>query len=363
MPSSHFRIGLVGCGRISAKHIAAIALDPNRASLVALCDVSPEKIELAASQYISEGLSHQQRFSSPKQYTSFNQLLYDVRHHILVLDLLVLATPSGLHPEQAMAAAELGLHVCTEKPMATRWMDGVQMVKAFDQAGTKLFVVKQNRFNSTLQLLKRQLERNRFGQIAIVNINVFWQRPQQYYDQASWRGTWEFDGGALMNQASHYVDLLDWLIGPVESLSASIATIARSIEVEDSAVLQLKWRNGALGTMAVTMLTYPENLEGSITIIGERGTVKVGGTAVNKIEHWSFADESSDDDLIHEASYATSNVYGFGHAAYYKSVFDSLSGIDVEVCDGREGLKSLEILIGAYRSARDLKVIHLPLVY
>ena len=179
--------------------------------------------------------------------------------------------------------------------MATRWKDGVAMVKACDEAGVNLFVVKQNRFNSTLHQ-KRQLQAGRFGKLAMVSVNVFWQRPQSYYDKDNWRGTWEFDGGALMNQASHYVDLLDWLVGPVESLSASIATLGRAIEVEDTAAMQLRWRNGALGTMAVTMLTYPKNLEGSITLLGETGTVKIGGPAVNKIEHWDFAGEKIPDD-------------------------------------------------------------------
>jgi UDP-N-acetyl-2-amino-2-deoxyglucuronate dehydrogenase len=247
--------------------------------------------------------------------------------------------------------------------MATRWADGVAMVKACDDAGVHLFVVKQNRFNSTLQLVKRQLTAGRFGKLAMVAVNVFWQRPQSYYDQDSWRGTWEFDGGALMNQASHYVDLLDWLVGPVQSVSASTATLGRAIEVEDTAALQLRWRNGALGTMAVTMLTYPKNLEGSITLLGERGTVKIGGPAVNQIEHWAFADECPDDALVEQTSYETTSVYGFGHPPYYANLLDALQGEAEALCDGREGLRSLELLIGAYRSARDGQTVHLPLEY
>ena len=165
-----------------------------------------------------------------------------------------------------------------------------------------------------------------------------------------------------MNQASHYIDLLDWLVGPVESVSASIATLGRSIEVEDTAALQLRWRNGALGTMAVTMLTYPKNLEGSITLLGESGTVKIGGPAVNKIEHWEFSDKNSDDDCVEEASYETTSVYGFGHPPYYSNLLDALQGKEEPLCDGREGLRSLELLTSAYLSARDGKVVHLPLV-
>jgi len=236
-------------------------------------------------------------------------------------------------------------------------------VRACDEAGVHLFVVKQNRFNSTLQLVKRQLQSGRFGQLAMVTVNVFWQRPQGYYDQDSWRGTWEFDGGALMNQASHYVDLLDWLVGPVESVSASTATLGRSIEVEDTAALQLRWRNGALGTMAVTMLTYPKNLEGSITLLGETGTVKIGGPAVNQIEHWAFPDQSPDDALVEQASYETTSVYGFGHPLYYANMLDALQGREAALCDGREGLHSLELLVACYLSARDKETINLPLVY
>ena len=164
-----------------------------------------------------------------------------------------------------------------------------------------------------------------------------------------------------MNQASHYIDLLDWLVGPVETVSASIGTLGRNIQVEDTAALHLRWRHGALGTMAVTMLTYPKNLEGSILLLGETGTVRIGGPAVNKIEHWEFADSSPDDDLIETASYEISSVYGFGHPAYYQNMLDHLTGSSNAVCDGRSGLRSMELLIASYRSARDRKFVSLPL--
>jgi UDP-N-acetyl-2-amino-2-deoxyglucuronate dehydrogenase len=207
------------------------------------------------------------------------------------------------------------------------------------------------------------VEQGRFGRIYMVNINVFWTRPQEYYDSARWRGTWEFDGGAFMNQASHYVDLLDWLIGPIESVQAYTATLARNIEVEDTGVMGIKWRSGALGSMNVTMLTYPKNLEGSITIIGESGTVRVGGVAVNEIQHWEFAQGHPDDEKIEQANYATTSVYGFGHPLYYDNVINVLRGDGSPETDGREGLKSLEVLIAAYLSARDGRRVALPLDY
>jgi UDP-N-acetyl-2-amino-2-deoxyglucuronate dehydrogenase len=279
-------------------------------------------------------------------------------------DVVVLATPSGLHPVHAMQCAEAGRHVVTEKPMATRWQDGKRMVELCDRAGVRLFVVKQNRLNPTVQLLKRAIKKHRFGRIYAVNCSVFWTRPQEYYDSARWRGTWEFDGGAFMNQASHYVDLLEWLLGPVESVFAYTATLARRIEVEDTGVAAIRWRSGALGSMNVTMLTYPKNLEGSITILGERGTVRLGGVAVNRIEHWEFADPDPEDDADWaEASYQTSSVYGFGHTLYYDNVIRALRGEAAPETDGREGLRSLELLVAIYESARDGRRIGLPLEY
>lgn len=340
------RFALTGCGRIATNHFEALKKHAEDTELVAVCDSDPAVLEGAVASTGAIG------------YRSHRELVEKSQ-----ADIVVLATPSGLHSAQAIDAANQGLHVVTEKPMATRWHDGVDMVKACDQAGVRLFVVKQNRCNATLQLLKRAIRRGRFGRIYTVAMNVFWARPQQYYDSAKWRGTWEFDGGAFMNQASHYIDLLDWLVGPVESVMAYTGTLARNIEVEDSGVAAIRWRNGALGTVNVTMLTYPKNLEGSITILGEKGTVRIGGVAVNEIQRWEFAEPHPDDLLVSDASYQTSSVYGFGHSAYYADVISALRGLPVEVTDGREGLKSLEILIALYRSSRDGYKVSLPLEY
>lgn len=338
------RFALVGCGRIAGNHIAAIKSHASQAELVAVCDTDKSALEKAASE------------TGAQAYTSLHDML-----RISDAEVVVLTTPSGLHASQAITVAESGRHVVTEKPMATRWNDALAMVRACDMANVRLFVVKQNRRNATLQLLKKAIDAGRFGRIYNVNVNVFWTRPQDYYDQADWRGTWEFDGGAFMNQASHYVDLLRWLIGPVESVFAYTATLERKIEAEDSGVLALRWRSGAMGTMNVSMLTYPKNYEGSITIIGEKGTVRIGGLAVNEIQHWEFADSSPDDALVKEVSYSTTSVYGFGHPLYYQNVIDVLRGqAEPETC-GRSGLQSLELLIAAYRSARDGVRIPLPL--
>jgi UDP-N-acetyl-2-amino-2-deoxyglucuronate dehydrogenase len=340
------KIAVVGCGRISAKHFESIQQNANYLELVAICDVNNKILNQCADKF------------NVASYTSMSKLLKSVD-----VDIVAICTPSGLHPDQAVLAAQHGVHVITEKPMATRWKDGLRMVKACDSADVNLFVVKQNRKNSTLKLLKQAITEKRFGKIYMVHLNVFWTRPQEYYDSAKWRGTWELDGGAFMNQASHYVDLIDWLIGPVANIQAMTATQARDIEVEDTGVMNIRWRSGALGSMSVTMLTYPQNYEGSITIIGEKGTVRVGGVAVNKIEQWDFKDKRKYDDEIHNISYETTSVYGFGHSLYYKNVIDVLYGKADPETDGREGLKSLEVLIALYLSARDGLTISLPLEY
>ena len=340
------KVAIIGCGRIAKNHFSAIEKHEKNIDLVAVCDTNRDILK-----------DHQTRYNVP----GFNQYTDLLAQNDA--DMVVICTPSGLHANQTILAAKAGKHVMTEKPMATRWQDGLDMVRACDDARVRLFVIKQNRSNATLQLLRRAINEKRFGKIHMVHINVFWTRPQEYYDSAKWRGTWEMDGGAFMNQASHYVDLLEWLIGPIADVQAMTGTLGRDIEVEDSGVLNVRWRNGALGSMAVTMLTYPKNLEGSITILGEKGSVRVGGVAVNEIQHWDFSESADYDADVQNFSYETTSVYGFGHPLYYNNVVETLRGNVDPATDGREGLKSLELLIAAYRSARDNRTISLPLEY
>lgn len=339
------RLALVGCGRIAANHFSAMETHAESIELTDVCDINTSALNAAVQRTGAQG------------HSKLADLLKTTD-----ADLVVLTTPSGLHSQQAVDVAKASKHVMTEKPMATRWHDGLNMVKACDAAGVRLFVVKQNRMNVTLRLLKEAVEQGRFGRIYNVALNVFWTRPQDYYNQGNgWRGTWEFDGGAFMNQASHYIDLLDWIIGPVESVMAYSATQARNIEAEDSGVAAIRWRSGAMGTLNVSMLTYPKNLEGSITILGEKGTVRVGGVAVNEIQEWQFADERPEDAQIKTASYATTSVYGLGHPLYYGNVVQTLRGEAEAETDGRSGLKSLELLVAMYRSAKDGVKVGLPL--
>ena len=337
------RVALVGCGRISRNHLEAIQRIDGL-QLAAVADA-----ELARAQSVG------QEYGVPA-FATLEEMLAAVPS-----DLVSVCTPSGLHPQHGMVAARAGRHVLTEKPMAISLAGADELVQACDGAGVHLFVVKQNRLNPPVQLLKRAVDKGRFGRIYSANVTVRWTRPQEYYDAEPWRGTWEFDGGAIMNQASHYVDLMQWLVGPVESVMAKTATQARRIEAEDSGMAVLKFRSGALGVIEVTVLTYPRNLEGSITILGERGSVKIGGTAVNRVEHWLFAEYDDDDKLVEAANTNPPNVYGFGHEGYYRNVLPVLHGEAKPDTDGRAGRKSLELILGIYESARTGCDVPIPL--
>lgn len=339
-----FRVAVAGCGRISHNHFEALDRIEGL-SLSAVCDVVESRAREAGEKW------------NVPWFTSVDQMLAGAPS-----DIVTIATPSGMHPQHGVLAARAGKHVVSEKPMAISLSAADELVKACDDAGVHLFVVKQNRLNATVQLLKRALDKGRFGRLFMVNATVRWARPQEYYDQAKWRGTWEFDGGAFMNQASHYVDLVQWFMGPVESVMAKTATMARRIEAEDSGAALLKFRNGAIGVLEVTMLTFPKNLEGSITLLGERGTVKIGGTAVNRIEHWQFADYDDDDKLVESANTNPTSVYGFGHEPYYRNVLKVLRGQAVPETDGRAGRKSLELILGIYESAKTGREVPLPLI-
>jgi UDP-N-acetyl-2-amino-2-deoxyglucuronate dehydrogenase len=338
-----FKVALVGCGRISRNHFEALR-KLGGLTLTAVCDIVPERARASAEQ---EGVP---------AFSSYEEMLQRVE-----CDIVSICTPSGLHAAHGALAARAGKHVITEKPMAISLGQADELVKACDDAGVFLFVVKQNRLNPPIQLLRRAVDKGRFGRIFIANTTVRWQRPQEYYDAAPWRGTWEFDGGAIMNQASHYVDLIQWLVGPVESVMAKTATQARRIEAEDSGVALLKFRSGALGVIEVNVLTYPRNIEGSITILGEKGSVKIGGTAVNRVEHWQFADYDDDDKLVDSANTNPPTVYGFGHEGYYRNVLSVLRGEAQPQTDGRAGRKSLELILGIYESAKIGREVPIPL--
>lgn len=355
--SYKIKIAIVGCGRISKKHITAIIKEYNRCELVALCDNNEISIDNICNFYEENLEKNNQVSKNLKRFNTYEGLINEHLQNKLAIDLVVLATPSGLHPIQTIIAAKAGINICTEKPMALTIADAEEMIKSCEMFKVKLFVVKQNRMNPTLQALKKKVDEKKFGKIGIVDVNVFWQRPQSYYDKDEWRGTVKFDGGALLNQASHYIDLLEWIVGPIEGLFASVSTISRKIEVEDTAVLQLKWENGALGSMSVTMITYPKNLEGSITIIGDKGSAKVGGIAVNEFEYSFF--ENDEKENLQKYNYQPDSVYGFGHYLYYKNMLDNLIYNKKAICNGESGLSSIRLIDAAYKSAKEQKFIRL----
>jgi UDP-N-acetyl-2-amino-2-deoxyglucuronate dehydrogenase len=329
-----YKFALLGCGRISKNHIEALTKlkKEGKAELVACCDLVREKADTVASQ------------TGCVPYYDYASMLNDGK-----FDIVSICTPSGLHPDHVTMAAHAGKHVLSEKPAGTSLKSVDAAIEACDKAHVYYLVVKQNRFNKTIQLLRKALEANRFGQIYMITSNVFWTRPQDYYDQAKWRGTWDFDGGCLSNQAAHYVDMVQWMGGSVEKVSAFSSTLARRIEAEDTIVVNIKFRSGALGSINVTTLTYPKNLEGSITILGEKGTVRIGGVAMNKIETWQFSDNDPMDEAINAVNTNPKSVYGSGHLDYYNHVMDVLDGKAYPIVTGREARKTVEIIEAAYK--------------
>jgi len=337
-----YKIGLIGCGRISLNHFDAIKNTPEL-ELVAVCDSRKDHADKAAKD------------TGAKAYYDYDKMLASD------IDVVTICTPSGLHPVHGIQAAKAGKHVITEKPMGVDLKSVDKLIAECKKNKVQLFVVKQNRLNATMQLLKKAIEKGRFGKIYSAYVNVFWQRPQEYYSMSPWRGTWKMDGGAFSNQASHYLDAIVWLVGPVDSVFASTKTMARKIEAEDMGSVIVNFKNGAIGTINVSMLTYPKNYEGSITILGEKGTVKIGGEAINKIEKWEFADYDDDDKEVQQASYNITSVYGFGHQGYYQNVVKALQGEAKANTNGNEGRKAVELTMAIYKSSKTKKLVKFPL--
>lgn len=326
---------LVGCGRISKRHSELLGENQIAgAQLVAVCDKIVSKAQVIADKY------------SIPVYSCLHDMMKAEK-----IDVVVVLTESGLHAQHTIELAPYGAHVVVEKPMALTLDDADAMIEACDKHGVKLFVVKQNRFNVPIVQLRKALDQGRFGKLIMGTIRVRWCRPQAYYDQDSWRGTWAYDGGVLTNQASHHVDLLEWMMGDVESVFAKSKNALADIEAEDTAVVILKFRNGALGVIEATTAIRPKDLEGSISILGATGSVEVGGFAVNEMKTWNFTDiHEGDGDVIEKYSVNPPNVYGFGHQAYYEHVVDCLDNKTAQLVDGLQGRKSLELINAIYES-------------
>jgi UDP-N-acetyl-2-amino-2-deoxyglucuronate dehydrogenase len=329
------KFAIIGCGRISKRHADILG---NKAvsgvALVSICDVEKSKSDFLASKY------------NVPSFQNYHLMMREVQP-----DVVVILTESGMHAQNVIELAPYGKHIIVEKPMALRLSDADQMIEVCDQAGIKLFVVKQNRFNAPIVQLRKAVDQRRFGKLVLGTVRVRWCRTQEYYDQAPWRGTWAMDGGVLSNQASHHIDMLEWMMGDVESVYALASTRLVNIEAEDTAVVSLKFRNGALGLIEATSATRPKDLEGSISILGEGGSVEVGGFAMNQIKTWQFCESSPDDDeVVEKYSVNPPNVYGFGHKAYYEHVVESILQGGPNLIDGLAGRKSLELINAIYES-------------
>ena len=327
---------LVGCGRIAKRHSELLGFNEiNGAKLVSVCDNVIDKANKIAEQF------------KVSAYQDMDEMMKSES-----IDVVVVLTPSGLHAEHVINLSKYGKHIMVEKPMALTVKDAENMIYACDENNIKLFVIKQNRFNVPVVKLREALDADRFGKLTLGTVRVRWARHQTYYDQDPWRGTWAMDGGVLTNQASHHVDMLEWMMGDVESVFAKMTTALADVETEDTAIVTLKFKNGALGIIEATTATRPTNLEGSISVLGEKGTVVVGGVAVNEMQTWAFEDDQDEDsNVLEEFSVNPPNVYGFGHQAYYEHVVDCIVNGSANLVDGLQGRKSIELISAIYESA------------
>lgn len=340
------RIAIVGCGRVSKRHCELLAGKKiTGIELAAVCDICPDKAERTGKQW------------NVPYFTDMHKMMQEMQNTIDVVSIL---TESGNHAPHTLELAPYGKHIIVEKPMALSLDDADAMIHACDTAGIKLFVIKQNHFNVPVMKVREALEAGRFGKMVMGTVRVRWCRPQSYYDQDSWRGTWAMDGGVLTNQASHHVDLLEWMLGDVESVFAKSRTALVNIEAEDTAVVMLKFRNGALGIIEATTATRPKDLEGSLSLLGERGSVVIGGFAVNQLETWNFDPVLPEDaTVIEQFSVNPPDVYGFGHRSYYEHVVKCLETGGQQLVDGLEGRRSLELIMAIYESIETQKEIFL----
>ncbi len=343
------KFALIGCGRIAPKHVEALTSGAvPGAKLVAVCDELLPRAKVIADK------------TGVPAFQDRMAMLEKIGSEIDVVSIL---TPSGLHAQHAIDVAKFGKHVVVEKPMALTLQDADNMIAACDAAGVRLFVVKQNRYNHPVKKLRQAMERGRFGKLVLGTVRVRWCRTQKYYDQDAWRGTWAYDGGVFANQASHHVDLLQWMMGEVESVIAKTSTALVNIETEDTGVVILRFKSGALGVIEATTATRPKDLEGSLSILGEKGSVEISGFAVNEMKVWNFTEPLPDDaDVLKKYSVTPPNVYGFGHTEYLNKVVESIREGRSALVGGLEGRKSLELISAIYESVETGKEVFLRFV-
>lgn len=339
-------VALLGCGRIAVRHAQLLSSgEIAGAKLVCVCDIDKSRAESFVKKH------------NVPYFADLDSMMKECGDKI---DIVSILTPSGCHAQNTLEVAPYKKHIIVEKPMALTLEDADKMIESCDRFGIRLFVVKQNRYNLPVQKLREALEAGRFGKIVMGSVRVRWCRDNAYYKQDSWRGTWAQDGGVFTNQASHHIDLLEWMLGDVESVFAKSRTALSDIETEDTGVAVLRFKNGALGVIEATTATRPKDLEGSLSILGELGSVEIGGFAVNEIKHWNFTNAmESDKEVMEKYSVNPPNVYGFGHKEYYLHVVDSILNGTKALVDGLEGRKSLELIVAMYESIETGKEVFL----
>jgi predicted dehydrogenase len=353
-----YTVALIGCGRISFKHIEAFVQNADMMQMIAICDPIVERAETRASEYNADIPS-----AEVSIYTNYYQMIAEQKP-----DIVTIATESGKHPEIAIACLEAGCHVICEKPMALSTVDADAMNAAAEKSGKKLAVCFQNRFNAPVQKLRNALDTGRFGKILHGMIQVRWNRNDAYYAEAPWRGTWEWDGGTLMNQCTHGIDLLQWILGEdAVRVQAQTRRFLRPIEAEDFGAAIIEFRNGAIGIIEGTADVYPTNLNETLSIFGEKGSVVIGGLAVNRLETWRFADNEMigdrEDVILNPAEKDPPTVYGFGHTALFYDFIEAIEQNREPLISGENGKKTLEIILAIYKSQKTGLPVDLPCTF
>jgi len=342
-----YKVAIIGCGRIAARHCELIGNKHiDGLELEAVCDINEKKAKFFSEKY------------SVPYYLNYIEMMKSMLHQI---DIAVVLTESGNHAKHVIELSQFKKNIVVEKPMALTLSDANNMINACKDNDIHLFVVKQNRFNLPVLKTREAFELGRFGNLFMGTIRVRWCRPQSYYDQDAWRGTWKLDGGVVTNQASHHVDLLQWFMGDVKSVFAKTIKAAANIEAEDTCVAILKFQNGAIGVIEATTAIRPLDTEGSISLLGSEGFVEISGFAVNELRHWNFKNIIDEDkDIKEKFSSNPPNVYGFGHKQFYDDLIHSLVNKKIPSVTGKEGIKSLEIIQAIYESAESGQEVFYP---
>lgn len=346
------KYALIGCGRIAVNHVKAVA--NNGLEFVAMCDIDESKFNVMLEK---AGCGD---FPEAKRYADYRLMLEEHPE----IELVAIATESGEHARIALDCIDAGKHLIIEKPIAMSIADADEIVRRADEKGVKVSACHQNRFNVAVQELRKAVESGRFGRLSHGSIHVRWNRGRQYYDQAKWRGTWAQDGGTLMNQCIHGIDLLRWMMGndAVEVYGQTRQRFHDYLEAEDVGVAVVKFANGAVATIEGTANVYPKNLEETLYVFGENGTVKIGGTSTNNIDVWDFADETDADASNKGLVEQTSNVYGNGHISLYADVIDAIVNDRIPYVDAVAGRNAVEMVLAIYKSQKTGMPVKLPLV-